>query len=146
MLSSASLFNSSVFVSVGIITLVISDLVCWIPLVILNIKHIWLNWYTNRASLVAQQWRICLQRRRYRFHPWVGKIPWRRKWLPTPVFLPRKSRDRGAWQATVHGSKESDTTEQLTTTQQSSILCFMWYKWNIILPKLLGLIFLTYKL
>ena len=26
-----------------------------------------------------------------RFDPWVGKIPWRRKWLPTPVFLPGKS-------------------------------------------------------
>ena len=22
------------------------------------------------------------------FDPWVGKIPWRRKWLPIPVFLP----------------------------------------------------------
>ena len=22
---------------------------------------------------------------------WVGKIPWRRKWLPTPVFLPGES-------------------------------------------------------
>jgi len=26
-----------------------------------------------------------------RFDPWVGKIPWRRKWLPTPVFLPGES-------------------------------------------------------
>ena len=25
------------------------------------------------------------------FDPWVGKIPWRRKWQPTPVFLPGKS-------------------------------------------------------
>ena len=25
------------------------------------------------------------------FDPWVGKIPWRRKWQPAPVFLPRKS-------------------------------------------------------
>ena len=25
------------------------------------------------------------------FNPWVGKIPWRRKWLPTLVFLPGKS-------------------------------------------------------
>ena len=25
------------------------------------------------------------------FDPWVGKIPWRRKWEPTPVFLPEKS-------------------------------------------------------
>ena len=25
------------------------------------------------------------------FDPWIGKIPWRREWLPTSVFLPRKS-------------------------------------------------------
>ena len=31
------------------------------------------------------------QCRRHRFDPWVGKIPWRRKWQPTPVFLPAKS-------------------------------------------------------
>ena len=31
------------------------------------------------------------QCRRPRFNPWVRKIPWRRKWLPTPVFLPGKS-------------------------------------------------------
>ena len=29
--------------------------------------------------------------RRCRFDPWVGNIPWRRKWQPTPVFLPGKS-------------------------------------------------------
>ena len=28
------------------------------------------------------------QSRRYRFDSWVGKIPWRRKWQPAPVFLP----------------------------------------------------------
>ena len=26
------------------------------------------------------------------FNSWVGKIPWRRAWLPTPVFLPGESR------------------------------------------------------
>ena len=31
------------------------------------------------------------QCRRCRFNPWVRKIPWRRKWQPTPVFLPEKS-------------------------------------------------------
>ena len=31
------------------------------------------------------------QCRRRRMDPWVGKIPWRRKWQPTPVFLPGKS-------------------------------------------------------
>ena len=28
--------------------------------------------------------------KRLGFEPWVGKIPWRRKWQPTPVFLPEK--------------------------------------------------------
>ena len=32
--------------------------------------------------------RICLQCRTPRFNPGVGKIPWRRKWLPTAIFLP----------------------------------------------------------
>ena len=26
-----------------------------------------------------------------RFSPWVGKVPWRRKWQPIPVFLPGES-------------------------------------------------------
>jgi len=30
------------------------------------------------------------QCRRHKFDPSVGKIPWRRKWQPTPVFLPGK--------------------------------------------------------
>jgi len=34
---------------------------------------------------------MCLQCRRHRFDLWVRKIPWRRKWQPTPVFLPGKS-------------------------------------------------------
>ena len=34
--------------------------------------------------------RDCLQCRSPGFDPWVGKIPWKRKWSPTPVFLPRK--------------------------------------------------------
>ena len=40
----------------------------------------WLRWES-----------ICLQCRRSGFDPWVGKIPCRRKWQPTPVLLPGKS-------------------------------------------------------
>ena len=40
----------------------------------------WLSW-----------WRIHLQCGRPGFVPWVGKIPWRRAWHPTPVFLPGES-------------------------------------------------------
>ena len=44
------------------------------------------------------------------FGPWVGKIPWRRERLPTPVFWPREFHGLySPW-----GCKESDTTEQLS--------------------------------
>ena len=46
------------------------------------------------------------------FNPWVGKIPWRREWQPTPVFLPGESygqRNGGGYNP--WGPKESDTTE-----------------------------------
>ena len=33
----------------------------------------------------------CRRHKRCGFDPWVGKIPWRRKWQPTPVFLPGES-------------------------------------------------------
>ena len=50
--------------------------------------------------------------RRYAFGPWVGKIPWRREWQPTPVFLPGESHG----QRSLAGycpwvRKESDMTE-----------------------------------
>ena len=46
------------------------------------------------------------------FNHWVKKIPWRRKWPSTPVFLPAESHG-GAWPATDMGYIESDTPEQL---------------------------------
>ena len=46
---------------------------------------------------------------RLRFVPWVRKIPWRKAWQPTPVFLPGKSHDRGAWQVAAHRVSKSWT-------------------------------------
>ena len=44
--------------------------------------------------------------------PGFGKIPWRRKWQPTPVFLPRKFYgQRGRAGYSPWGRKESDMTE-----------------------------------
>ena len=40
-----------------------------------------------------------------------GYCPWRKKWQPTPVFLPGESHGQRSWQETVHGVAESDTTE-----------------------------------
>ena len=48
------------------------------------------------------------------FDPWVGKIPYRRKWQPTPVLLPGKSRGlRILVGYSPWGRKELDRTEQL---------------------------------
>ena len=52
----------------------------------------------------------CRRCKRHRCDPWVAKIPWNRKWQPTPVYLPESSMDR-AWSATVHRLAELDTTE-----------------------------------
>ena len=49
------------------------------------------------------------------FDPWVGKIPWRRRWQPTPVLLPGESHRQRRLTGYSPGScKESDMTEQLT--------------------------------
>ena len=66
-----------------------------------------------KASLILLWWRC-------RFNPWVGKIPWRREWQPSPVFLPEESHgQRSLVSYIVHrGHKELDTTEQLTHTRK----------------------------
>ena len=51
------------------------------------------------------------------FNPWVRKIPWRREWQPTPVFLPGEfHRQRSLAGYSSWGRKELDTTEQLPFT------------------------------
>ena len=50
------------------------------------------------------------------FDPWVRKIPWRRKWQPTPVVLPGASPGQRSLAGYDPWScKESDTTERLST-------------------------------
>ena len=67
---------------------------------------------TNWAYLVAQRQRIRLQCRRPGFGPWVRKIPWRRAWQPTPVFLPGESHgQRSLAGYSPWGHKGLDTTE-----------------------------------
>ena len=51
-----------------------------------------------------------------RFDPWVGKIPWRRKWQPTPGFLPGESHgQKSLARYRPWGHRESDTTCDQTT-------------------------------
>ena len=65
-------------------------------------------------SLVAQTVKCLSTMQETRFEPWVGKIPWRRKWQPIPVLLPGKSHgQRSLVGYSLWGCKESDTTERL---------------------------------
>ena len=53
--------------------------------------------------------------------PWVAKIPWRRKWPPTPVFLPGKSYgQRNMEGCSPWGRRELDTTKQAPQIRQKS--------------------------
>ena len=46
----------------------------------------------EETLLSGQRIRLqCRRHRRLRFDPWAGKFSWRRKWQPTPVFLPGMS-------------------------------------------------------
>ena len=57
---------------------------------------------------------VCLQCGRPRFNTWVGKIHWRRKWQPIPVFLPGKSHgQRRLVGCSPWGHRESGTTDLL---------------------------------
>ena len=69
-----------------------------------------LPWWLSGKESSCQYWR-------QEFNPWFGKIPWSRKWQPSPVFLPGKSH---GWRSLAGyspwGCKESDRTERLSTS------------------------------
>ena len=66
------------------------------------------RWLSNEES-------TC-QCKRYRFLPWVGKTHWRRKWKPTPVFLPGKCHGhRSLAGYSPWHCKESEMTERLNS-------------------------------
>ena len=69
----------------------------------------------NGASLVTQTERIYLHCRKPGFDRRVGKIPWRRKRQPIPVFLPGELHGHKSLVGySPWGPKKLDTTEQLT--------------------------------
>ena len=59
---------------------------------------------------------------RCRFNPWVGKVPWRREWQSTPIFLPGEFHGQKSLVGYIpYDCKELDTTEQLTLLLASSV-------------------------
>ena len=59
----------------------------------------------------------CRGYKRCRFDPWVEKIPWRRAWQPTPVFLPGESHGQKSLVGYGLGHKELDMTEAVHQQQ-----------------------------
>ena len=75
------------------------------------------RWLTGKESFCR-----C---RRCGFSPQIGKIPWRRKWQPTPVFLLGKSQgQRSLVGYNPWGHKESDMTEHAHTYLST----FYWFR------------------
>ena len=78
----------------------------------------------NRTSLVAQRVKNPPAMQKTLMDPWVGKIPRRRKWQPTPVFLPGEFHgQRNLVGYSPWGRKEWDTH---THTILECYLCILW--------------------
>ena len=121
---------------------------CWIPTVDLSSWENQRNWVCEvelrgcglNSSLGYQTWchivnfhvtlkmvkNLPANARRHRrpgFNPWVRKIPWRRAWQPTPIFLPEESHgQRSLAGCSPRLGKDLDMTERLTHT------CFFSYQ------------------
>ena len=64
----------------------------------------------NCTSLVAQRLKCLPAMQETWVDPWVAKVPWRRKWQPTPVFLPGESHGRRSLVGySPRGCKESES-------------------------------------
>ena len=88
------------------------------------LASIWgLPWWLSGKEFTCQGRRL----RRRGSDLWFGKIPWRRKWQATPVFLPGEShRQRSLAGYSPQGRKELDTTEWLTHTE----LAYQYYSFK----------------
>ena len=95
------------------------------------VKHVY-----QRKNVIGKKYKIlefpwwlsseesACQCRRFRFYLWVGKIPQRRKWQETPIFLSGKShRQRSLVGYSPWGCKESAMTEQEHTTHIYVYMC-----------------------
>ena len=74
------------------------------------LPHLWILCFPEDSHWDLEQ-SICLLCGRPGFDPWVEKIPWRRKWQPTSVFMPGKSHgQRSLAGYSPWGHKELDRT------------------------------------
>ena len=78
----------------------------------MNLRKLWGTLGASQVTLVVKSLIANAGDERDRFNPWVGKIPWRRAWQLTPVFLPGESHgQRNLVGYSPWGHKELDMTE-----------------------------------
>ena len=127
-----SIYNCSSVFSYHNLTSV--SLLCWFPCSgCPSFFSIWQNLTILRPTSGITSFeatRQCRRRRRCECDPWVGKIPWRRKWQPTPVFLawiipwteePGKLQSMGSQKVRRDSATEHACTESLLLPH--TILC-----------------------
>ena len=101
------------------------------------ISHFNLPFSNYFYALLGWQ-RIHLQCGRPGFDPWVGEIPWRRAWQPTPVFLPGESpwtEEPGRLQVTKSQTQLRDSAQHMLVSSLSFLLqesiifnlCYLFY-------------------
>ena len=97
--------------------------VCYVYLLV-YLQQSFPKWLSGKES--------ACQCRTHGFDRWSGKKPYRRKWQPTPVFLPGEL--HGAWCATVHGVTEKlDKTWQLKSSNSIAPSWWPMILWAFIL-------------
>ena len=85
----------------------------------INILNELPRWLSGKESTSE-----CERHGRRGFNPWVRRIPWRRKWQPTPVFTPGESHGQRSLVAYSPGCcKELDTAEHMCTQRLNIIVC-----------------------
>ena len=106
----------------------------WISLAFFPSRH------KRKLSIMGSQYKeICPGLRG--FDPWVGKIPWRRAWQPTPIFLPGNSMDRGPWRLQFIGSQLKSRTQlkRLNISKVGWFWGMIWGRWCSLGEELLNI-------
>ena len=96
----------------------------WTSLVTQTVKNRpAVQWFNPWIAVTCLQWPG--------FNPWIGNMPWRRKWQSIPVFLPGEFHgQRSLVGYSLWGRKELDMTEQLTHTLQCVVCSRLVWGFN----------------
>ena len=86
-------------------------------------SYLWITYTTTKASLMAQQQRICLHCRRCRFTPWLGRPPGGGDGNPVQYSCLENPRNRGAGQAIVHSVAKSWAQLKALSMQHACVDC-----------------------